>query len=232
MLNARRRFLDAGHYQPLSDALNTLIIQALSSQTGNTQPVMLDVGCGEGYYLGRLTALLSSLPPRRDVHYLGLDVSKEAVRMAARRYKSVRFIVADVKDRLVLADSAIDVLLDIFAPRNVAEFARVLAPRGTVLVVIPGARHLLQLREALPLIGIQENKPRQVEAQFAPLFTLCDTTTTSYTASLTREEIAQLVMMTPNYWHQPEKLMEQIEGLDAMELAVEFVCMVFQRRDV
>jgi SAM-dependent methyltransferase len=145
MLVARRDFLERNHYQPLSDMLNQLVHAYLAT---SSSPInILDAGCGEGYYLGRLQQYLT------DQHYqiqcIGLDISKEAIRMAARHYKQSCFVVANLKERVVLADDALHIILNIFAPRNPAEFTRVLVPGGLLLVAIPAPDHLLQLRSAL-----------------------------------------------------------------------------------
>ena len=232
MLNARRHFLDAGLYRPLSDALNTLVVNAFEgiyTNEAHEDVRLLDVGCGEGYYLGQLQAFVQAQKPNAKISCYGLDISKEAVRMAARRYKDVQFVVADVKEQLVFADETLHLLLNIFAPRNVAEFARVLAPDGTALVVIPGSNHLRQLRETLPLLNIQENKPQHVEEQFAPHFKLANTSLVSYTLRLTQQEVEQVVMMTPNYWHLSDEVRERIGDMKDLETEVEFVCMMFKR---
>lgn len=238
MLSARRRFLDAGFYQPLSDALNTLVAQFVAELSASHDIVLLDAGCGEGYYLGRLQAYLkqhqsylkvAECLPVRTLHCFGLDISKEAIRMAARHYKDIQFVVADLNERLVVADSAVHVLLNIFAPRNVEEFVRILAPNAILLVVIPGAGHLSQLRETLSLLAIQENKPRYVEEQFAPYLRLVTTTSIRYTMHLIREAVEQVVMMTPNYWHLSDEVRKRIGEMGDTDVEADFVCMVFSK---
>lgn len=233
MLKARRDFLDARLYQALSDTLNTLVVNALSRiQTGSPdgEIKLLDAGCGEGYYLGRLQSFLTGQESDRRIAYFGLDISKEAIRMAARRYKNIQFVVADLKERLVFADSTIHLLLNIFAPRNVEEFARVLVPDGIVIVVIPGANHLRQLRESLSLLDIQENKSQHVEEQFAPCFTHLATSSVNYTLRLTQQEIEQVVMMTPNYWHLSNEIRARLRNIEGLETEVECMYLVFQKQ--
>ena len=233
MLKARRNFLDAGLYRPLSDALNTHVVNALPQvQKHHTdgEVTLLDAGCGEGYYLGQLQSFLKEQRMDRDITSFGLDISKEAIRMAARRYKDIQFVVADIKERLVFADSTIHLLLNIFAPRNVEEFARVLVPNGIVIVVIPGANHLRQLRESLSLLDIQKNKSQHIEEQFAPYFKHLTTSSISYTLRLTHQEVEQIVMMTPNYWHLSNEIRERLRSLQGMETEVECMYLVFQKR--
>ncbi len=226
MLVARRDFLAQGHYQALSNLINDLISTHIP--LSSSLPTILDAGCGEGYYLGRLQQSL--LTHAYQTQYIGLDISKDAIRMAARRYKQAFFVVANIKERLVFVDDAMQVVLNIFAPRNPAEFARVLAPRGLLLVVIPGSDHLRQLRSTLHLLNIEEDKEQKVIAQFAPLFDFVASSPLSYTLEFGREEILQAVMMTPNYWHLSREIREGVEQLDAIETQLSFHCLMFLRR--
>ncbi len=224
MLLARRTFLEGGFYQPLSDMLNALVSSYVSEIAS---PVtILDAGCGEGYYLGRLQ---QSLSQKEQLCFLGLDIAKDGIRMAAKRYQTASFVVANIKERLVIADQAIHVLLNIFAPRNPAEFARVMVPGGRLIVVIPGPRHLTQLRAVLPLLQIEENKEQHVLEQFRQHFALLETVPVSYELDLQAREIQQLVMMTPNYWHLSDEARRAIGEIQAIKTLVEFVCLVFQR---
>src|ERR1700680_2128153 len=165
MLRARRNFLERGLYQPLSDAVNEIVRVHLANML---EPLyILDAGCGEGYYLDRLQRALA---PQHDGCYIGIDVSKEAIRMAAKRYRQSLYVVADVKQQLVLADQAIHAILNIFAPRNPSEFARVAVAGGILLVAIPNPEHLLSLRIALGLLGMEEQKQQHVKEQFSGQF--------------------------------------------------------------
>lgn len=224
MLQARRSFLERGFYQPLSDTLNTLVSSYVSEIASSVN--ILDAGCGEGYYLGRLQ---QSLPQQEQYCFLGLDIAKDGIRMAAKRYRAACFIVGNIKERLVIVDQIIHVLLNIFAPRNPVEFARVMVPGGRLIVVIPGPRHLAQLRATLPLLQIEENKEQHVIEQFEKDFSLLETVPVSYELDLQGEEIQQLVMMTPNYWHLSDEARRVIGKIQEMKTQVEFVCLVFQK---
>jgi len=225
MLMARREFLEQGHYQPLSDLINDLVYThvPLSSDT----LAILDAGCGEGYYIGRLQQSL--LAHDYPAQCIGLDISKDAIRMAAKRHKQGCFVVANIKERLVFVDAAMQVVLNIFAPRNPAEFARVLAPGTLLLVIIPGSDHLQQLRSALHLLNIEEDKKQKVIAQFAPFFDFVTSTSLSYPLQFRSKEILQAVMMTPNYWHLTQEVRDMVEKMDTIETTVSFSVLVFRR---
>ena len=223
MLVARRSFLERGFYQPLSDMLNQLASTYLDASTSPTN--IFDAGCGEGYYLGRLQQFLAE----RSLQCVGLDISKEAIRLAARRYKQAGFVVANLKERLVLADSCLHLILNIFAPRNPAEFARVLAPDGLLLVAIPAPEHLLQLRSALQLLNIEEHKQEKLRELFAADFDFVTASDLSYTLHLKHDEIVLAVMMTPNYWHLSTEQRATMEGMQSVETTIAFSCLVFRR---
>ncbi len=224
MLTARRSFLERGSYQPLSDTLNHLASTYLAASTSPTR--ILDAGCGEGYYLGRLQQSLADRP----LQCVGLDISKEAIRLAARRYKQACFVVANLKKRLVLADGVLHMILNIFAPRNPAEFARVLVSGGLLLIAIPAPEHLLQLRSALHLLNIEEHKQEKISEQFAADFDFVTASDLSYTLYLKHDEIVQAVMMTPNYWHLSAEQRVTMEDMEGVETTVAFTCLLFRRR--
>lgn len=230
MLVARRDFLEQGHYQPLSDLINELVCAHFYTHAPSfTSPLtILDAGCGEGYYIGRLQQSL--LARDYQAQCIGLDISKDAIRMAARRYKQACFVVANIKERLVFVDEAMQVVVNIFAPRKSAEFARILVPGGLLLVVIPGSDHLQQLRSALHLLNMEEDKEQKVVAQFSSFFEFVAASPLSYTLELGRKEIKQEVTMTPNYWHLSQEVRERMEKMDRIETTVSFTCLMFVRR--
>jgi len=196
MLQARRRFLEAGHYAPLRESL----AEKVAGLIGNGACIA-EIGCGEGYYVGGIGVTL------RDRHGLepslfGMDLSKHAVRMAARRYPAVQFFVGDVNRRIYLADSSLHVLLDIFAPRNPAEFARVLAPGGRAIVVIPAPDHLAGIREAFGLLSIQEEKEQRTLDRFSERFELRAREELRYPLHLPPAAVADLIAMGPSQWHR------------------------------
>lgn len=230
MLLARRRFFEQSYYQPVSDTINDLVTSfSVSPPQSASSLTILDAGCGEGYYLGRLHSHLvaGGLQPSS----VGIDISKEAIRLAARRYTESCFLVANLKERLVLQDHTIQVMLNVFAPRNTEEYARVLAPGALLLVVIPGPTHIHQLRSTLQLLDIEEGKQQHVIEQFSARFSLLTTRSLSYTLRLRQPEIAWLVMMTPNYWHLSPESRVVLEKLEAIQATVEMRFLVFRRQN-
>ena len=135
MIQARRAFLDAGHYRFLSDAISQQLSTLLHS--GDR---LLDIGCGEGYYTSALAAAAAGIQVQ------GLDISKAAVRAAAKRYKHISWCVAS-SYALPFATGQFAALLRIYAPSEPAEMSRVLRSGGYLLAVSPAPEHLLQFKQ-------------------------------------------------------------------------------------
>lgn len=163
MVAARAEFLAAGHYGQLASAVANAAAQAAA---GKPQPAILDAGAGTGYYLHRV---LQDVPAG---HAVAMDISKFALRRAARVVPGALSIVWDVWRPLPIRTGAIDVVVNIFAPRNAPEFARVLSPGGRLLVVTPLPGHLAQIRAAASLLDVPPGKAgqldRMLEAHFEP----------------------------------------------------------------
>ncbi|MDZ4093004.1 MAG: methyltransferase domain-containing protein, partial [Arthrobacter sp.] len=135
MVAARFDFLSAGHYRPLASAVAELAIPALAGSTAGAPGTVLDAGTGTGHYL---RALLDRVAlDRTPAAAIGLDISKFALRRAARLNPDAVNLVSDVWQPLPVADAAVDAVTVVFAPRNAAEFARVLRPGGRLVVVTP-----------------------------------------------------------------------------------------------
>jgi 23S rRNA (guanine745-N1)-methyltransferase len=108
---------------------------------------ILDAGSGTGRHLGRMAEALPS-----SVVGLGLDISRDAVRQAARRWPMLAFAVTDLWTEWPVQDNAVNLLLSIFAPKNFSEAARVLRPGGWLAVVYPGTDHMAELTDRFGLM--------------------------------------------------------------------------------
>lgn len=223
MVRARRRFLERGHYAPLAQVIRARVSREKAS-------TVLEAGCGEGYYIGGLARDAEGWPaPAAGRCFLGVDVSKEAVRIAARAHRNVCFLVNDVKRRLTVADGSVDVLLDIFAPRNPAEFARVVRTGGLLVVVIPRPDHLAELRERLPLLGIEVGKRERAAEQFDPAFRLEAEEVVEYRRVLEPAEVLDLVGMTPSAWHMDAGVLAAVEGWGRVPVTIGVEVLLFRR---
>jgi 23S rRNA (guanine745-N1)-methyltransferase len=203
MVAARAEFLSAGHYAPIMAA--TVAASGASAGNGTVAGragragggCVLDLGAGTGHYLA---AVLDALPGRVGI---ALEVAKPALRRAARAHPRLGAVGADTWQRLPVRTGAIAVVLNVFAPRNAAETARVLADDGRLVVVSPTPSHLGELVAALDLLTVGEDKAARVSASL-PGFVVSTQDSCEFTMSLTHKEVMALVGMGPSAWHVAE----------------------------
>lgn len=188
MVARRDAFLARGHYVPIAEALVTQVGQPPGAR-------ILEVGAGTGWYLARV---LDTLP---EAAGLGMDVSVPAARRLARCHGRARAVVADAWQPLPLRDGCCDVLLSVFAPRNPAEFARVLAPAGRMVTVTPRPGHLRDARERLTLLEVEPDKGQRMERTLGEFFDRGESVDVDIDLELSSEEMADLVGMGPNAHH-------------------------------
>lgn len=136
LFESRAAVFAAGVFAPVVRAIGETIDRLVQAE----RPVLVDAGCGEGYYT-------KSVCPDRAMTRIGFDLSKEAVKLAARGQSGASFLVADLAN-IPLGDGCADVLLDVFTPANYAEFTRVLKPGGVLIKLWPRSGYLCQLRGA------------------------------------------------------------------------------------
>lgn len=210
MLQARHAFLNAGHYQPISDAINQLV-----SKHGNSPEQVLDLGCGEGYYLSRLQQMFDN----DTCHYYGTDISKEALKLAARQYKSIDWFVAAAKNQPFL-DQQLDLVLNIFAPADWQEMQRILNPNGHVLLAVAGSDHLLSLREMI-YDAVKPHQPERFLDKIGDAFELIDSIDCQFELQLSeKSDIQSLLQMTPYFWQADEACRQSIEDLQSFSTPV------------
>ena len=198
MVNARETYLAMGHFAPFVEAVTGAVQDALDSASlAESKPAsLLEVGAGTGYYLAHT---LDSIAEARGV---GLDISPHAAKHLAKCHPRVGAVVADVWERLPIRDESVDAISVVFAPRNPAEFQRVLAPGGQVIVLTPGAGHLDDLREPLGILGVEEGKvERMYEQAEGYLEQAADPVDISFPIELDKASVAAQVGMSPSARH-------------------------------
>ena len=160
MLAARASLLEAGAYSPIAAVLVEMT-HAASTDTPTAAVRIADLACGTGYYSAALVRSVA------DPRLLLADRSPDAVRMSLRSLPAATGVVLDLWSPLPIRDGVVDVALNVFGPRNPAEFARVLAPRGRLIVVVPRHGHLAELRRDGAMLDVPAGKSDQVTTQFA-----------------------------------------------------------------
>ena len=177
----RRAFLETGCYEPISNTLNET-----AKELGATGPI-LDVGCGEGYYSARLAEAL-------DAELTGLDISKEAVRCAAAKYKGPQWLCGTAAHLPVETGSA-GVVTSLFALTMAEEFKRVLRPDGYFFQVLAAEDHLLGLKSIIyPELKFKEKNT----APEVPGFELVKSVPIRFTFTVEGEQVQNLLGMTPH----------------------------------
>ena len=212
MVAARRRFLNAGHYQPIAAAVSRA---AFANLPEGTMASCLDAGCGEGYYLRQLAAAESSVTT---LAVLGLDISKWAVLSAAKQDKRPNWVVGSNANLPVLPGT-LDILLCMFGFPVYPEFARVLKPGGLLLQVDSGPDHLRELREIIyPTL-----KPeRTADIQVPEGFVSSPSEVIRFPLSLSgKEQIADLLAMTPHLYRASAEGRAKAAELTALNVTVD-----------
>ena len=180
---SRRAFLDGGFYAPIRDALCRL-----AADHGCAGPI-LDIGCGEGYYASHLASALNT-------DLVGLDISKEAVRYAAGRYKNALWLCASAA-RLPVADHSVGLITSLFALTIPEEFRRVLRPDGAFIQVLAAEDHLLGLKS---IIYPQLNHKEKDTVPTVPGFRLVESRPVRFTFTVEGNQVQNLLSMTPHVY--------------------------------
>jgi 23S rRNA (guanine745-N1)-methyltransferase len=197
MVAARDAFLAQGHFAPVTEAL------AAYARPG----LVLDVGAGTGHHLAGV------LDANATATGLALDVSKPALRRAARAHPRLAAVLADAWAPLPVGDGAAATVMNVFAPRNAAEFRRVVDEEGRLVVVTPTARHLVELVDRLGLIRVDPAKEERVAATLDAHFAVADRQRVESGLDLDRDGAAHAVAMGPSAWHVdplPERLPDRL----------------------
>ncbi|AWH87383.1 23S rRNA (guanine(745)-N(1))-methyltransferase [Limnobaculum parvum] len=200
MMQARRQFLDAGYYQPLRDAIFSLLDNLLPDDS--TSQTLLDIGCGEGYYTGFFA---EKLKLRRNITVYGLDIAKGAIRSAAKRYASAEFCVAS-SHLLPFSNQSMDAVLRIYAPCKAQELSRVVKSDGLIVAVTPAPNHLIQLKGLI----YQVPQPHDDSEEHIDGFYLVESQRLSYGLNLPGEQAVNLLQMTPFAWKASEQLIAEL----------------------
>lgn len=218
MALARKEFLSGGYYSHLLNAL-----AEISRENTGPEPILLDSGCGEGYYTAGIFRELTAAGKKPKM--AGIDLSKYSLRWAAKREPQIHFAVASAY-HLPIADKTIDLLLNCFSPLATEEFYRVLRPGGKFIYVVPAPQHLWELKavlypkpylnqeERITYDGFRYQEVRRVER----------------TVHLPDQDtIWNLFQMTPYYWKTPLEGKRRLEQLSQLDVQTMFDVHVFTR---
>ena len=212
MVSARQSFLSAGFYEPIAKSVMRSVSQAEKSQAANSPVTILDAGGGEGYYLHYRTE-----HHRDPLNIIGFDISKWAVQRAARRCHGT-WMVASNKN-IPLADSSVDIVLDMFGFPDYASFERILAPGGRLIRVTPAPQHLIELRR---LIYPQVHQMPNADTYPSSLHTL-SSEQLAFNVELEHQSLKDLLLMTPHMFKTSMQGQSNLERIDHLTVTVDVV---------
>ncbi len=211
MVRARRNFLNKDYYLPLANELIS-IIKDISPD------ILIDIGCGEGYYTNKIEQ-------NTNTEIYGIDISKFALALAAKTNKNINYCTASLHS-LVFNDNIADALLCCFCAYDEKEFARILKPKGNFILVTPGSKHLFGLKSIL----YDEPYENPDDNNDIAGFSLDYEKRLTYDIRIeSAEDIWNLFSMTPYYWKTPKSGTEKLKGVSYLYTPVEFIIHVFKK---
>lgn len=216
LFESRRIVFENGYYEPLAMEICNLIGTYTS---GKDTCRIMDMGCGEGYYEGVIKQQI------KEAEVFAFDNVKEAIRMGARKYRGINWIVGNLAG-LPVQEKVADIILEIFAPSNYTEFERILKEDGYLLKVIPGKGYLKELRSCIENQEQDSEKKytsQSVETYFGEHMRLVERKTISYTKSVDKESKWHFVQMSPLMFGKSADHVN-VDGMDM--LTFEFVILL------
>jgi len=224
MIGARRDFFDNAHYERLADEIAEIIAGYLPE---HAPAVVLDAGCGEGYYLRRLRHYLAETGRSGSTFRCGLDISKHGIRVAARRDPEGLYAVAGTF-RMPVLPASVDVLLSHFSPVSAADFRRVVRPGGVVLVGGPAEDHLFSFKELL--YATPERFEPSGSLSEADGFELITVHRIQYKLELRGPgQVANLLAMTPFYWTADQDTQTRLQAIKELDTEVDVIVQAYRR---
>ncbi len=217
MVKARRDFLQKGYYGHLKESVMTEAAKYFTEGCS-----LLDSGCGEGYYTLGFQHILEE--KQRGLIY-GVDVSKEALKIAAKTCPKVNFAVASAY-RLPFGDGNFDMVVSLFAPLAAEEFHRVLKENGIFITAIPLENHLWELKRAVYDLPYK-NKPENTDLKGFELISAKEVKKEILLNS--NEDIKNLFMMTPYYYKTSQKDQQKLSELNTLAVETEFMVLTYKK---
>lgn len=220
MIAARRHFLELGYYDPLVAGIRQVINEQLVFDKKDI--IALDAGCGEGYYTEKVFRDL----PNLQVNVFGTDISKYAIKQAAKTYKDQFYFVSSVYN-LPVASASTDLILSVFSPIAENEFKRVLTANSAVIIVSPAPNHLQEIA-ALIYDRVKPHSSNAVEKMSTHFTHAFNKRTTFHIELNSNEALLSLLKMTPYYWSTEPERLENLTTKNQLTVTCDFRVDVFR----
>jgi len=220
MLESRNFISKMGFFDPLLQEISSIILKEITP--GSLQRgFILDAGCGEGSHLARILASVEG-KSNIDLQGIGIDISKEGIRIAAREYINIIWCVADLAN-LPINDKQFDIVLNILSPASYAEFHRILKDDGILIKVVPGSDYLIELRDIFyDKTDKKSYSNDNVIKLFNENFLMINNERLSYKVTLDEENMRHLLNMTPLTWNIEKEMMSKVEKNRLREITADF----------
>lgn len=213
MAKSRRNFLEKGYYDFLAEKIADIIVSY-----GRLNPNVLDISCGEGYYTNLISRLSCA-------NIIGFDISKEMIKLAAKKYRDNFFFVAN-NASIPIESESVDIGYQICAPFNAKEFSRILKKDGIIISVVPAKKHLWSLKKSVYDTPYENNE----DSTDYKMLEIAQRLTVSDVKTLTsNEEIMNLFSMTPYYYRTKEKDIQKLNCIESLETEFEFEIRIMKK---
>ena len=207
MVVSRDLFLNKGYYSKMAQEVSNIVSKY-------KRKVVLDAGCGTGYYTKQLVV--------NNVY--GIDISKKAVKIASKKDSNISFAVSSVFNT-PFKDHTFDAIISIFSPLAFEEFSRILKDDGIVVCVYPGEMHLIELKKAIYGTETILND----KAVSSDMFTSIEKQNVKGRMLLNKDDISNLVRMTPYFYTTPKEKLDNLNGVESLDVQYDFIIEVLKR---
>ena len=214
-VNARDTFLNNGFYYELT----LKIMQIIKSLNIEKNSYILDSGCGTAYYLNILNSNLK-------FKFIGIDISKNAIKKAAKKNIADLLIVASITNIPILSNS-VSLIYNIFSPYDLQEYNRVLINNGYFVNITPNEKHLYEIKDILyekPYL----NTNKFIDSNY---FEIMNKNTLTYQKTLKNADIINLFTMTPYFYKTNETSKEKLFKIDKLEVTFDFNVTIYKKRN-
>lgn len=218
-VRAKRFLLESGIFAPLIDNMAEMLVGSLQDDTS-----LLDYECAEGFYLRALSSKLTDIAKGVTIQYVGVADAENAI-FSAVKAKTPGILCLSTSKVLPFSDNCIDVITVIDKPLKGKESVRVLKEDGLMLLVLPGARHLWQLKEYI----YSDLAEKTVQINLPSGLSIIETQTLHFTLSVTGEQALTLLDMTPYAWRATDRMKHNIQSNYFESLEIDFILVLARK---